>query len=207
MNPKSVGTYEVKVRLSLAFVLFFLCVGFILAFYFLASYRGVISFSAAVIGGSAAIYSAFFAAQSLRINLIRQKLDRSMAITHRVGGRELTEVRGFVFDELSGPDMSKSQVVEKICQDKEISNSVRTVLNHFEDISIYIQKGHCEEEAVYKALSFLAPKIFSTLKPYIDHLRTVHGSDDIYIEAEKMVKCWESGKYVFEGCKIPKSNA
>jgi len=93
----------------------------------------VLVFSAGIIGGAAAIYSAYFAAQTLKINLQRDKYKRSLELTKQLNGIELTKVRTLVIDDLSNPDIPKSQIHNKVISDKDVHDAVRIVLNHFED--------------------------------------------------------------------------
>jgi hypothetical protein len=202
MNPKRIGAYEVKIRITFAVILFIFCTAFILAFAFLPTQRDLLVFSAVVIGGASAIYSAYFAAQTLRINLQRDKLKRALEITNRVSGIELSKVRALVHDEIISQDMSETQVIEIIKNDREIKSAVITVLNNLEDVAISIQKGDSDEETVYMNLAYLLPKIYSTIDPYIQDMRKSFGSLGLYTELERLSKCWESGKYLFDGSPV-----
>lgn len=201
---EQIGVLEFKVRLTLAVLLILFCSLAISAFALLPAYRELLIFSSAIVGGSAAIYAAYFAALTLRINLKRDMLKSALYITNRVNGLDLTKVRTFVEERLGNGNLAPTEIYKEVTKDKEIRDAVRIVLNHFEDVSISIQKGDSDETMVHMTLCWMVTSIFNSLKPYIYERRKIIGSPTIYLELERLAKCWESGKYLSTGKPLPK---
>lgn len=202
MDPNKIDTIEVKFRITLAFILILFSLAFTSIYHFLPSYRDTLIFLTAIIGGSAALYTAFYTAQSLIIGLQRDKIKSAFELTRQLDSIELIKVRTLVIDELSNRDIEEGRVWEIITSDKDKHDAVRSVLNHLEDISIAIQRGLVDEEVIYLALGYLAPHIYKTLKPYIEDQRDKRRFSKLASELELLVKSWENKKFLSNDAKI-----
>ena len=91
------GRIQITFNVTLAGSLLLCGIGIVLLFAFLAGQqKNILIFATAVAGGVAAIYSAFYAGQALKVNMQREKIWRSVQIITELDGAQITSVRHFI---------------------------------------------------------------------------------------------------------------
>lgn len=183
------GSFKVTL---LSILLVFIVVGS-LCFHFLPGNRDLISFVAALIGGSAAIYAGFY--NGLGVKALRQleKDKASFAIIDKFNDHEMTKVRR-ILDHLDKENKTEKQVYEYITSDSERMAVTVLYCSIFEDISIAIQYGYANEEILHKSLNYICKYLYEELSGFIRILRTERKSETIYIEFDKLHQAWKDGK-------------
>lgn len=194
-----IGVFEFKVRFTVAALLIILGSLAIATVAYLPAYRELLIFSSTIVGGGAVIYAAYFAALTLRINLKRDMLKSALSIINIVNGHELTKVRTLIEEKLKNGNIAQTEIYKVVTDDKETHDAVRIVLNHLENVSISVQMGDSDEEMVYRGLCWIVPNVFNSLRPYITERRRRVDASLLFIELERLAKCWESGKYLSTG--------
>lgn len=203
MNTKHIpGTYEIRFNLSVAILLFATGALLIILYILFEEIRNILVFSTAVAGGFAAIYTGFYVSQTLKVNLNRDILHRSIEVMNRCGGLEVSKVRQFIIDNLDHAKIARSEMFSKINEDKEMLYAVRTTLNYFENVSICIQKGYVDEDVIYMDLGFMVPFFCEALHPFIEDYRIQKDDKTLYLEYEKLATCWKSGRYLYTHKKL-----
>lgn len=198
------GKIEIRFDIPLAVSLAFVGIGVVLLFAFLPNdKRPVLTFATAVSGGIAAILSAFYVGQALEVNTRRDKITRSVAIMKQLDGPKITAVRHFVLKTVDVKKMTPEEMYDSIETDDELWNSVRTVFNQMENMSLSIQTGYADEEFLYKELAHMVPYYRGKLQPFIEGIRKKYNYPYMYIEFEKLANSWQAGMLLSTGKKAP----
>ena len=101
-----------------------------------------------------------------------------------------------------GKNVSEIDHCKKIEADKELHNSVLTVLGVFEDTSLAIQVDMACERILYLSLGFLVPWMFDNMEPFIKYRRDRDKDPSLYIEIEKLTKAWKDKKSIKDGSML-----
>lgn len=173
-----------------------------------AAETSFVVFAVSVCSAIAIILSAYYVGETLRVNVEREKMNKSFVLTRALNSLPISRVRTFI-DKIvkEKTKMSPEQQYEVIKNDDNLQAGVLTVLGHFEDISIAVQYGYANEEILFASLSILIPFTFDGLRPYIEQTRKIEGSvvdsaRNFCSELEKLSAAWKSGCYLSSGRKI-----
>ena len=189
---------EINIQITIAVLLAVLSVAAILGFISWPSIRDELVFAAAITGGAAAIYSAYYIGATLRLSIIKEKQKMSYAILDHFNRVDINIIRSTI-DSLSSQQLSQKDVYERIVADHELHSSVRLLLGLIEDMSIAIRKDVVDEEILYISLSFVVPWTFSHLSSYIKEFRERYRVPSIYIETQRLAEAWNTGRSLIDG--------
>lgn len=201
-TPEEVGRYKISIAVSAAFIFLLLAIILIVVFYYFPSLRETLVFSTAVVGGFAGLYAGFYSVRLQTITLRRDILTRSIEVINRVTNADHATVRSYAFKDFYSDKIPPAEIHDYILNDKNLFHASVTALNHFEEISITIQKGYVDEELIYMALASQVHVLYGNLEPFIKGQRTKIDRPSLLIELEKLAKSWDSGKYLFSGKPI-----
>lgn len=184
-----------------------LCIGVavVLASYFCApTYRDQLKFATVLIGGAAAIYSAYYIGAALRLTVERDRQRASFEILSLLNRPEFVKVRKFIEKGVEGHEkLSATDLYEKIRTSEKLENAVTIVLGIFEDASIAIQNDFVDENILYTSICDLANRNFHGLRGYIEQCRKKKGEPMFCIEYPKLCTAWEGGKRLSNGKPMP----
>ena len=198
------GKVQIKFYVTLAGSLIICGIGIVLLFANLPDkQRSVLVFATAVTGGIAALYSAFYVGQALKVNTERDRISSSVEMVNRLDGPQLTSVRRFINTTVLTKKMTELEVYDAIEADDKLWNSVRMVLNQAESLSLCIQRGFADEEFLYKELAHMVPFYFNNLYPFVVTIRKKYNYPQMYIEYEKLSKSWEAKRLLSTGGETP----
>jgi hypothetical protein len=177
----------------------------ILASYFCApAYRDQIKFAAVLVGGAAAIYSAYYVGAALRLTVERDRQRASFEILSLLNRPEFVKVRNFIEKEVEGHEsLSATNLHNKVKSSPELEDAVAIVLGIFEDASIAIQSDFVDEEILYTSILDLVKRYFHGLRGYIEQHRKIKGVPFYFTELEKLCGAWEDGKRLSDGRPLP----
>jgi hypothetical protein len=192
------ATLKVHINITIAVVLGAASLVIIFLHWFFPSIREELVFSVGVIGGASAIYLGFYTSKSLRVNVERQKQQNAFELLRDLYRVDTAAMILLIRDNF-GKGVSAVDHCNKIEADKELHNSVLTVLGVFEDTSLAIQVDMACEKILYLSLGFLVPWMFENMKPFIDYRRDKDKDPTLYIEIEKLTKAWKEKKSIKDG--------
>ncbi len=200
MENRSPGDFgNIRIRVTVGAVLVALSIAFIALYNWLPARRDVITFAAAVIGGSATVYSAYFASAALRLSAHLTRDGNTFDLLKELNAMNLTRIRMKIKKKLPAKELAKDQMGELITSDQELLEDVNMFLSLFEDTSIAVQYDHVNEQILYASLSFLVPNAYKTLRPYIEYRRDMDGDQTIFREVQKLAQAWMEKKSLRSG--------
>lgn len=88
-------------------------------------------------------------------------------------------------------DGSIRELASKNPADKDMANSVRYVLNHWEYVSVGVQSGIYDEGMLRNASFNTVVQLHKSVRPFIDNLRGITGRNTIYQEFQWLAERWE----------------
>ena len=202
-NKRKVGElFDVKITIHLWLLIALGIIILMMLYSFATPYRDHIIFAAAILGGAAGIYSAYYIGISLRLNLEREKKNKSFELLGLLNRQETVDVRQFIEDKVK--QVPAKNVYGLIMENKDLLTSVTVVLGIFEDISMAIQAGFVDENIMYQSLHFMIDHYFSKLQPYIARCRDEDKNHTIYIETEKLALSWKIKERLYDKQPLPK---
>lgn len=197
---------QVRFTLNLAVALSLVGVCVVTAFILFSSIRQFLIFGMAVGGGIATIYSAYYIGQALHQQIYRDKLHRTFELITQFTDTDFSKVRHFIEISLDHDNTPPAEIFNKIKDDSDLYSAVKTALNWFELVATAVRTGHVDEKTSYYLIYYSMDYYFQCLKPYTLEERKQSEDADIYIEAENLLKSWNSGKYLINGKEIEKRN-
>ncbi len=205
MPRKRVGQL---LRLNVTIPLWLAIVGsatlLLITYSFARQQREHIKFFAAVIGGSAAIYSAYYVGAALRTGIERARQEATFRILDQIEKPEFVEVRIFLEKEVEDHEnLSPAELYKKISENKDLDNAITLVFNTFEKVAIGIQHDVLDEDILFEDLVIVVSKNYSALRDYIEQLRKVKNSPLYYCEFEKLATSWQKGSRLTDGRAFP----
>jgi hypothetical protein len=172
---------------------------------FKPDYRDHIKFAAALLGGAAAIYSAYYIGAALHLQVNRQRQQGSFDVLSLLNRPEFAKVRNFVETEVDGhAALSATQLYEKVAGNKELDDAVTIVLGILEDASIAIQYDFIDENILCDSLDYIVKRSFHALRGYIEQLRRQRNEPLYFVELAKLCTSWDSGRRLADGKPLPK---
>lgn len=182
----------VNIRLTIAAVVAGVAALFIIAYVLSPARRAEIQFAAFAVGAAAAIFSAYHAGITLRLNLYRDRQKRAYEILDTFNRVDSVETR-VIMDEVIASD-APATAYKTILADPQKHQSVRLILGVFEDLAIAVRTGYADEYVLFSSLQFAAAHYFDGLKPFIDGVRKEKNNKKFFIELERLVGAWRLGK-------------
>ena len=192
-----------SVRVTVALIVSVMVIAIFVLYAASPNLRGLVAFAAALVGGGATVYAAYYAASTLKINVVRDMQARSFAVLQTLNEHHPAEVRVFLEKEVIDKNLAAEQLYKKIVEDPKRLSAVSAVLGGYEDISIAIQEGFADEKCLYRSLSFLIPWTFHNLRAYVDEGRRISHNRGLYIEMERLSDSWKAGLFLSTGDVIP----
>ncbi len=193
-----------SVRLTVAVVLGIATIATYALYLWLPQARNYIVFGAALVGGAATVYAAYYAASTLRVHVKRDMQSRSFQILASLNEHEAAKLRVFIEKEVADRRMSPDALYKRITEDTECLAVVTAVLGLYEDTAVAIQEGFADERTLYRSLDFVIPWTLRNLREYIDQERTRNYAPDLYIELQRLTESWNGGRFLRDGSPIPK---
>lgn len=188
---------EVTVRITVAVIIVLLAAGFIAAYLVFddPSSRDKIVFIASVIGGAAAVYSAYYAGASLRLNLYRDKQGRAFEVLDSLNRSDTVSAAATIDRAIEAKPGTLTY--ELITSDLTLYPAVKILLGIYEDLAIAASIGYADEGILYQSVHTTTVYYYDALKQYMDGVRKVKGSKEYYCELEKLVGRWRINKYAY----------
>jgi hypothetical protein len=171
----------------------------LLAFWLVPEQRSLIAFAAALVGGGATVYAAYYSASTLRVHVKRDKQSKSFELLSRLNEEESVRLRVFIKKDIAGKSLSAADLYRLINDNQGHLTTVTAILGFFEDVSIAIQEGYVDEAPIFKSLSYVVPWTYNELRDYIAQTRIIDRDPDIYIEVEKLVDAWKANRLLSGG--------
>ena len=204
-DPDDVGILgRISLRMSVAVATGVASLCVMVAFVFLPDKRDIIVFAAALIGGAATVYSAFYAAATLRIQVRRDKQARAFEMIGALNEHQVTRLRVFIEKNIDDKHLTAIGLYDKIVEDAECLSIISAVLGVYEDMAVAVQEHFVDEHVLHRSVAFLIPWTFARLRPYIEQERVRKGDTRLYIELERLAESWKNGKYLSDGKAIPR---
>lgn len=201
--PGVLTNLKISVRITVLLVIVcvvLVCLG---VYSVLPQSREHVRFVAALLGGAAAVYSAYYVGEALRLKLRRDRQEESFRILELLNRPEFVQVRHFLEAQVEGHEsLSEEELFKRIDCDEVLDNAVTVVLGILEDASIAIQHGFVDEDVVYLSLYTIVARNYSGLQGYIRQLRKKR-SPSLFIEFERLSVAWCAGKRLCDGRPVP----
>ena len=178
-------------------------VSLIVTFYYYPELREILKFASGLIGGGAAIYSAYFVGISLRENTKLKMMDVSFKFIDDLTSLDSSDLRIYLEKNISLDSIAPKEHFESIEKDKNLHKGVKLLLNRSEVIAIAIKNRYADEETILNSLGFAIPFYFKNFENYILGVREKY-TPNAYQELEKLVRSWEQDKYLLTGKEIKK---
>jgi len=180
-----------------AAVVILLAIGLVAAFATWHAARSELIYGAAVLGGSTGLYSAYYAAAAIRLQIYRDQQARAFEFINQYNEDARTRAR--VYSETLNPldELSPKEVEERIAADPELREGVRGILNSFEEMAIAVRTGYADEPVAFFFFVSVLPFAMRRLGAYISTARTEE--DNLtWVEAERLAAAWRAGISVID---------
>jgi hypothetical protein len=181
----------------IAAVVILLAIGLVAAFVTWDAGRSELIYGAAVLAGSSALYSAYYAAAAIRLQIYRDQQARAFEFINQYNQDART--RPQVYSETLNPldDLSPKELEKKIAADPELRDGVRGILNSFEEMAIAVRTGYADEQVAFFFFVSILPFAMRRLGAYISSARTEE--DNLtWVEAERLAEAWRAGTSVID---------
>jgi len=216
-HNRKIGTLIVKIQVAILICV--LAAVLILLYLILPRFRTELSFVTAVIGASAVVCSAYYAALAVRMAVKQLETTITIASKEMAGAAELTKkqkscdllrdlhtehmvkLRRFIERELDVEHKGNEELYNDIRADEnmDLLIALGTCFGFWEDISIGIQNEAMDEKILYDSLSFILPNHFQKLRFFINGERSFYKDGTIYIEMQKLALAWSQQKSLLTG--------
>lgn len=162
----------------------------------------LVKFITAVVGGLAAIYSAFYLAEALRRQVEHSLLQSSFEIVKLTNNMDFVRYRAELEKDFDHASITPAEMYEKITNKQQFDIAVRALLSIFSRAAIAIRQGYADEKTLYMALDTILPSTFQALYPYVQELRKKRKDENIFRSAEMLATSWQQKKYLSTGRRI-----
>lgn len=192
--------FNFSIRVRILGLLVLGAIVLITIYFCLPSLQEHLKYVAAILGGAAAIYSAYYVGDALRLQVVHRRQAASFEILALLNRPEFAEVRNFVGSELEGhEEVPETKLYEMIISNSDLDNSVTIVLGILEDMSIAIQCDFVDEDILYKSLVCIVKRNFDALQGYIHQLRKRRNDPVYFVELAKLYNSWDSKRRLSDG--------
>ena len=193
--PSSIGKFTISFQVGILAFLLIPALLVIILFILLPEHRVTLVFIVSIIGGVAAIYSAFYAGENLKRTYNYNKKTKTFEMIRQFDQIDFAKMAAFLDTSFNPNDMKQNEIYKKISSDNDLLLAVRSVLNLCEDISIAVQEEYIDEKIAFLSLDQIYRRSVNRFKPFIEGHRLKYGSNEIYIESEKLAHAWLNGRY------------
>lgn len=196
---------RLSVRVSMAVLMVVITLVAFALYLLFPEMRSHVIFAAALVGGSSAVYAAYYAASTLRVSVKRDMQARSFDILASLNEHQAAKLRVFIEKEVANRRLSPEALYDRITQDADCLAVVTTVLGLYEDTAVAIHEGFADERPLYRSLAFLVPWTLRQLREYIEEERKRGRAEDLYIDLQRLAEAWSNGRFYHDGKPIPKN--
>ena len=188
----------VQLPLTVGIVAAVAAVGLAAAFQVFTSYRPLVLFVAAALGGAASVTSAYYAAEALATTtrqnpeaIQRAKLLAAFQYIQRWNEPAFSETRK-QFRTLLAQVRGKpgEELWQLLSADHDKRSVVLDVLNHFEELGLAVKKGILDEDVAKEYFRFIVAEYYSVFQGWIEKLRAHHTYPGAYIEMQSLRDKW-----------------
>lgn len=185
-----VGAIRTVVSILVAIALLILAAVAIWLFMTKPTDRETLKFAAATIGGSMAIFGAFFAFISASAGAAQTRRARSLEIIDQLNKLEMVEERFQLESDLT----KVGDIYGHVTADPLKHARLTHLLGMFEDIAQAINLNVADERVLYDSLDFILPTAFKQYQSFIMAERNACGDPRLYKHLEDVVNAWNSQK-------------
>jgi hypothetical protein len=183
--------------------------------------REEIIFVLSAFAGWGAVYSAFYVAETLRVQIAQKNLDlqqdrinRSFELKESFDDPLLIRFRTEIENMIKKMDSEMTyenkesrakMLYEKIANDPEMLTAARSNLNKMESVSLAIQFGNADERVLYRDLAMMITNTYRNLEFFVRLRREridITNAHRAFRETQKLVESWEEGRMLSTGEKI-----
>jgi len=195
-NARAALSFTVSITVGVLSTL--LAGGLIFAFWMWPTQRPLIAFTAACIGGAAAVTAATYAGRSLALSAQQQR--EHLESSKRLGALKFVErwnnpgmhhvkltARDVVREKRKTPELD----LEKELEDRTKSANVADVLNFFEEMAIAIQLGLIDEGTVRQFFRGIVVTYYDAFGGWIEKRRSERSNPRFFKEYEWLWKQWK----------------
>lgn len=167
--------------------------GLVAAYVALPAWREDLKFAAAVVGGGAAVYAAFYVGLGLRRQLVQSKLAEAFAIGREYVSGNHTATRALMDKAIDLDNMTRQQVIELFEADPELERLVKHLMNFFEVVARAAAENFADEDTLYEFFEGPVKRAVETTQPFIDALREKHNAPKLWQVVEELNNSWVNG--------------
>jgi len=205
MPKKRIGELlRINVAVTLSVIIGAGVLVFLMSYLCASAHREEIKFTAALLAGAAAIYSAYYVGASLRLQVSHNRRKASFEILGSLNRPEFVKVRNFIEKEVEQHEnMSARALYEKVNESPDLDDAVTLVMGILEDMTIAIETDYVDEDMLYISLLAIVERNWSGLRGWVEQLRQKRGDSRLFCELERLVTTWQSGKRLSDGGRLP----
>ncbi|HCX24134.1 MAG: hypothetical protein CMB80_14755 [Flammeovirgaceae bacterium] len=204
MNFAKVAELNLQIKITIG-VLLTLLMGSVIAVYsYYPEQREMLRFASGLLGGTAALYSAYYVGISLRENVKLKMKEVSFKLIDDLTSLDSSDLRNYLESNISLESIAPKEHFESIQNDEKLHMGVKLLLNRSEVVAMAIKNSYADEDVLLKSLGFSIPFYFNNFQNYIIGVREKYNVPEAYMELQKLVKSWEQEKYLYSGKKFKK---
>ena len=130
-NEKAGIIASFSIKITVGFLLVIFAIGISLLFVLYPTYRVELTFISAMIGGSATIYSAFYAGLGIRNKIQQDKLAHSFDLMKLTKIVDLVRARTKLESEFEHGKVAPDDFYSKVVEDEEVHTAIKALLSLF----------------------------------------------------------------------------
>jgi hypothetical protein len=146
----------------------------------------------ALVGGAAAVASAFYVGHGLSKSNFQDKQRHSFEILASQNSEHFVRARDEIdaaFRESGGKNALDAA---KIQGNVDLAKAATLILGYYEDMSIAVQTHYADEETLKRSLRRLVLDDWKILENYIELVRKPKGAEKRYCEFEDLQRAWNA---------------
>jgi len=159
-----------------------------------------VAFGTAVIASASGLYAAFYAGRALNSNLDSKRIDRTMECAsqwHSLDFSNSKKLTRQIAQEVikipeSEPDRRCEKVKELVKIDPKSETAIRDILNFFEQLAVFVEKGVVDEELLKDFYLTIIVRHYQVFEPWIEEKQKNQGlqSKRLYKSLCELSKKW-----------------
>lgn len=159
--------------------------------------RPTLEFAGAVIGGSAAVFGAFYAFLMASSSAAQKRRERSFQLIDQLNDLEMLHQRIRLAAKLEKQDPGDRPSFIRNEADREaVANHV---LGIFEDLAFAIDANIADEKMLFKSLCFMVPYYWDLFQSFIMSERVQCKDDQLWENMDRLAKAWTNSKSLRTG--------
>ena len=178
----------------------------VVAFAIFPEARPVIVYATASAGGLAALYTAYYNAANIRLQLAQNRQGRAFEFITSFNDVSFTRGR-VLYDALGIEGLAPDTVVEKIKADEELRANALMIINLYESLSIGIQRGYVDEDVAFLFFATILPADVADLMPFIRYTRKKHEDPLVWAQTVKLANAWQARESMIDSKRVMPSGA